>query len=359
VRQRPLVVHPPTDDWADDDRRSHRLMREAARAGHPVVYCNATQVRGAPVETLAPGLHLCRDFAAFAGRPAAGGILYFAEPSHAELAPRLGLDMLVFDLGEGEAAADPLAEPAARAAGVVATSSAPLLEALRRVRPDARLVPDGTDPERWSAAGITPPLEVQLIPPPRVGYVGPVDRTVDVEALVSAARDVPQASFVVAGPLADRRVLEMPRPQNLWLLGPRPPELWPAYTRGLDVLVLPLAQVTHVPGRLWDFLATGAEVVVSLPGPGGGAGGARPPRDPSTRGPALYSVPRAEMAGAVREALAHPRPDLAPLRLAAARANAWSLRWADLIRAEPRPSASEGPSPAIESGNAEVGDRIA
>lgn len=85
--------------------------------------------------------------------------------------------------------------------------------ALRYGRDDVELLPNGCDPDRFSAESIATGDMT-------VGYVGKIGKRLDLELIVRAAMELPDVHFVFAGPILDpeyRRPME--NAQNIEMLG--------------------------------------------------------------------------------------------------------------------------------------------
>jgi glycosyltransferase involved in cell wall biosynthesis len=127
----------------------------------------------------------------------------------------------------------------------------------------------GVDLGRFvSAAEGTPtePPDIAVLPRPRIGFVGGIDaHTFDQELFLSAARQLPEAQFVLVG------ACSLPegwcRLPNVTLLGKRPYEDIPAYMAACDVLIMPWQRNPWIeacnPVKLKEYLAAGRPVVTT------------------------------------------------------------------------------------------------
>jgi GT2 family glycosyltransferase/glycosyltransferase involved in cell wall biosynthesis len=148
-------------------------------------------------------------------------------------------------------------------ADLVLATSEPLLERLRRVRPDARLLGNAGD------AGIFGALDDPAADPARlrVGYAGAVDDWFDDELIAEAARLRPGWRFEIAGGLEGRSRDASRFPANVVFLGERPFREMPEVRSRFDVEVIPfrLTPLTHAtdPVKLYEALAAGRGVVAT------------------------------------------------------------------------------------------------
>lgn len=85
-----------------------------------------------------------------------------------------------------------------RAVRVVAVSD-PILQRIRPVGPSA-VVPNGVDPDEWETLG-RPPRWLSTYLRPRLVYTGTVDDRLDFDVIADVALALPQASFLLIGPL--------------------------------------------------------------------------------------------------------------------------------------------------------------
>jgi len=110
------------------------------------------------------------------------------------------------------------------------------------------------------------PEELRHFARPVIGYVGGLHQWLDQELLVAVAQQMPHASFVLIGPPQTdlSRLAHLP---NVHLLGPKPHDDVPRYTKGFDVGMVPyrLSDYTaHVyPTKLNEYLAMGLPVVAT------------------------------------------------------------------------------------------------
>jgi teichuronic acid biosynthesis glycosyltransferase TuaH len=201
----------------------------------------------------------------------------------------------------------------------VAAVSPAILETIQPSGPSA-VVPNAVDPAEWASPGPAPEWFARL-PGPRLLYVGSLESRVDVEAIATAARELPSASFVLVGPLLDADHFEPLRGEPNVLLRPSVARaevvdlvaaadacLIPHVRNGLTEAMSPL--------KLYEYLAGGAPVAaLDLP----------PIRDVSPR-----VVIRAELGPAIAEALAlGPAPEAERRRFV--EANSWSARQGRIV----------------------------
>lgn len=201
----------------------------------------------------------------------------------------------------------------------VAAVSPAILETIRPSGPSA-VVPNAVDPSEWVSPRPAPAWFSEL-PGPRLLYVGSLESRIDVEAIATAARKLPAASFVLVGPLLDAGHFEaLRREPNVFLRSPVARAEVVNLVAAADACLIPHVRngLTEAmsPLKLYEYLAGGAPVAaLDLP----------PIRDVSAR-----VVIRDELSSAIGEALALGRAPEAERRRFA-EANSWPARQAEIV----------------------------
>ena len=188
--------------------------------------------------------------------------------------------------------------------------------------------PAGVDFAKFDAArhapGATPPALASL-KRPIVGYVGALHPYVDQPLLAAAADAMPEASFVLIGPV-QVDVSTLAARSNIVMPGPRPHDEIPAHVNAFDVALVPYVRSEFTesvyPVKLNEYLAMGVPVVATdLP----------EIRRFNERHDALHVASDTEtFIGGIRQALDGGRNDRRDHRIDVARSNSWPRRLEDM-----------------------------
>lgn len=126
----------------------------------------------------------------------------------------------------------------------------------------------GVDVEHFGKArlaGTRVPATIASLPRPVLGYVGVIDERLDYDLIEQLATRFPQASIVMAGPLAKVERSLLPVQSNIHWLGQRAYDELPALVKGFDVCLMPFAlnEATRFinPTKTLEYMAAGKPVV--------------------------------------------------------------------------------------------------
>lgn len=118
----------------------------------------------------------------------------------------------------------------------------PVVEAMREFLPAIRLVPNGCDEQMGSAAAPDTDLfrEYMKSTRPRIGFVGNLEKKIDIELIGKLADAYPDVEVVLLGSThANPDVLELKRHPNVLLLGVVPYQQVGAWVSRFDVGIIP------------------------------------------------------------------------------------------------------------------------
>lgn len=210
-------------------------------------------------------------------------------------------------------------------ADLVVVSAEKLLHTKTSPRAKTVLVRHGVDYDHFRTAldpAVAVPDDIAGLPKPVIGYFGLIaDDWVDVPLMVHVARSFPTGTVVMLGKTTmDVSALE--KEPNVRLLGRKPYQTLPAYSKGFDAAVIPfpISEVTlnANPLKAREYLAAGLPVVSTAIPEVEVLGQCGIGRDPD------------EFVRKIREALARPGPDAARSRTMAS--ESWAARLADVTR---------------------------
>ncbi|MCX7964467.1 MAG: glycosyltransferase [Candidatus Sumerlaea chitinivorans] len=148
-------------------------------------------------------------------------------------------------------------------ADVVTTGTYELWNMHRVQRPDAEFIQCGVDFELFNRPAGPMPEDLAGLPQPMIGYWGSISDRLDFRLLEKLARQLPQASLVLIGPV--RTSLPLPHAPNIYYLGLKPHEELPRYAQHFSVGLIPFlvneATEKLNPVKTLEYLAAGIPVV--------------------------------------------------------------------------------------------------
>lgn len=211
-----------------------------------------------------------------------------------------------------------------READVILCTGRKLVEARAHLNPNIYFVPEGADIGLFTTAALPEtkvPDDIAQLPGNVIGYIGVIDFRLDVALIAHAARQHPDWSFALIGPVkkdTDLDVLhELP---NVRFFGNRKIEELPAYIKAMDVCLIPyvLNDYTHhiFPLKLYEYMAAGKPIVAT------DMAEMRP-----YAGDEMTIVHgKDEFVAAIEDAIAHDSPERAAARQETARHESWDDR---------------------------------
>lgn len=132
---------------------------------------------------------------------------------------------------------------------------------------NCEVIPNGVDPERFRQA-YTIPTDLRRISKPIIGFGGKITHLVDTDLLNSIVENSPDKSFVIVGQALEKNVFKLIRPRpNLYYLGDKHYDEYPAYVAHFDVCILPYVVGKREHGedsiKVYEYLAAGKPVVAT------------------------------------------------------------------------------------------------
>jgi GT2 family glycosyltransferase/glycosyltransferase involved in cell wall biosynthesis len=204
----------------------------------------------------------------------------------------------------------------ATSADLVVCSSRHLQSVMRGYGRDSALVRNGVDVSHFETRPGTLAFERKR---PTVGYWGATAEWTDIELLIHAARQIPEADFVLIGEVMRIDVSELAALPNVHMTGEVPYGKLPGYLHAFDLCILPYRICEYAlasdPMKVWEYLSAGKPVVA-----------VRFPEIERLKDLiALTSTP-GEFVDGIRRGLAENHPVLRERRVAYARQNTWQMR---------------------------------
>ncbi len=271
-------------------------------------------------------------------------ILWLLRPFHADQLGRYGEKLVVYHVTDEYSDFPSVTDKAAfvrseeaflRRADLVIVTSPGLLASKGQFNPHTYLVPNAVDYAGFQAALAAPidqhapglSARLAAIPRPRLGYVGALNKKLDFALLAAMAQARPAWQLVLIGALDlmgdPHKADALKQLPNVHWLGRVPVEQVPAAIAALDVCVLPYernAWTANIDSlKLYEYLACGRPIVATdVPAARAFAALVRIANEPDA------------FVAAAEAALTTDHPADAAARRAAAAANTWDMRVAQI-----------------------------
>jgi len=128
-------------------------------------------------------------------------------------------------------------------ADIIFTGGKSLYESKKQFHENVHCFPSSVDEDHFakSCSGISIPADIGDIQGPIVGYYGVIDERIDLELLSQTAKQLPNVSFVMIGPLAKIEEADLPMADNIHYLGMKCYNELPCYLKAFDIAMMPFA----------------------------------------------------------------------------------------------------------------------
>jgi hypothetical protein len=244
-------------------------------------------------------------------------------PFWAPIARQLPNTVVLYDCMDAYASFENAGRPArelegalAAAADLVVCSSRHLQDSMLRYGRQSVLVRNGVDVSHFETRPATLAFEPKR---PTVGYWGATAEWTDIELLIHAARQIPEADFVLIGEVMRIDVSALAALPNVRMTGEVPYAKLPGYLHAFDVCILPYRVCEYAlasdPMKIWEYLSAGKPVVA-----------VRFPEIERLDGLITLTSTPAEFVDGIRGGLAERDADLRQRRISYARQNTWQRR---------------------------------
>ncbi|KAF2508303.1 glycosyltransferase [Flavobacterium foetidum] len=126
-------------------------------------------------------------------------------------------------------------------ADIVFTNSKSLYDTKNETHNNVHLFPNSVDEEHFAKAlnNISIPADIGDLQSPIVGYYGVIDSRIDFELLQETAKNLPNVSFVMIGPLSEISEKDLPEASNIHYLGTKCYNELPYYLKAFDIAMIP------------------------------------------------------------------------------------------------------------------------
>lgn len=152
-------------------------------------------------------------------------------------------------------------------ADIIYTGGKSLYESKKQLHDNVYCFPSSVDESHFAKAlnGIKVPDDIAGIKSPIVGYYGVIDERIDLELLHNAAKQMPEVSFVMIGPLAKIEDSDLPRESNIHYLGMKSYAELPHYLKAFDIAMMPFAlndATKYIsPTKTLEYMAAGRPII--------------------------------------------------------------------------------------------------
>lgn len=155
-------------------------------------------------------------------------------------------------------------------ANLVFTGGKRLYESKREAHGNVHCFPSSVDHAHFRKAlnGIAVPEDMNFHRQPVIGYYGVIDERIDMSLLEDAAKLLPNATFVMIGPMAKISHEDLAKGPNIHYLGMRSYDELPNYLKKFDIAMMPFAmnEATHFisPTKTLEYMAA-YKPIISTP----------------------------------------------------------------------------------------------
>jgi glycosyltransferase involved in cell wall biosynthesis len=263
-----IIIYPPTIDFEWMVQRPQQLMKEFAKLGQTVYYCQQHLVKGKPSQLIAPNLWLVWDKTFL---PKNADVLWIGNPAIQHEVSSYQTKVVVYDCcddfyscwGKNE-------DELTKKATIVVTTADRIYN--RKITEKGKdkvfLIPNGMDSAHFQYKTYGVPTDLQKYKSMKtLGYVGALADWVDWELVKDTAIKLKEWQIVLVGPEYHRVPDFIKHIGNIKMLGLKDYSTLPAYISNIDVCMIPFKINTITrstnPIKLYEYLACGKPVVTT------------------------------------------------------------------------------------------------
>ena len=262
------IVYPPTIDFGWMVQRPQQLMKEFAKLGHTVYYCQQHLVKGRKSQQIEPNLWLVWDKAYL---PKTADVLWIGNPGIQHEVTSYFAKFVVYDCCDDFHAHWGIKEDElTKKANIVVTTAQRIYD--RKVAEKGNnkvfLIPNGVDISHFKLGQYDVPIDLKKYKHKKtLGYVGALANWVDWDLVKQTAIKLNDWEIILVGPEFHKVPDHIKHTENIRLLGLKDYNSLPNYISNMDVCMIPfkintITQATN-PIKLYEYLACGKPVVTT------------------------------------------------------------------------------------------------
>ncbi|MHB1126056.1 MAG: glycosyltransferase [Bacillota bacterium] len=309
------IICLPALDWGWMFQRPQQMMRQFARHGWKVVYCNRTEGSGY-LEEVEPNLFVCSHFPRLMAGKSRFDIVWAPWPHWAHLRGHFKEKLFIYDRMDRFPGWGADEERMWQCCDLILAAGEELWAEAGQKHGQVYLVRNGCDPKIFQTQ-YQIPSDIRSVQRPLIGYAGALTDWVDMDLINLVAGEFSGGSIVVLGAtLGDVNLEFYP---NVQYLGQKKYHDLPAYLQHLDVGIIPFyldgVSLASNPIKMYEYLAAGKPVVAT--------------NLPEVKNCSLVRVAANpdEFVFQVKRAIIEDSPRLASVRKQWAFANSWDNRF--------------------------------
>lgn len=148
---------------------------------------------------------------------------------------------------------------------VIATSI-PISEKVMDNNKNCKIISHGVDISAYLnlKRNMTESIDISQIKKPIVGFIGKIEKWIDIDLIYNLAKELPDISFVLVGPSLVN-IDKLITLNNIYYLGPKDKKLMPLYLSYFDIGLIPFNSMHLVksvnPLKLYEYLAAGIPTI--------------------------------------------------------------------------------------------------